>query len=96
MHPDGLTPGAPVSVAGVEYAGAGRATVAAAALGGEIPRGELVPVAADERRAAAVAIGALPRAVVDIAGVHVTQARLDRIFSVCGGVGGVSSIFQSG
>jgi len=54
---------------GVEHAGARRTTVDAAAVRGKIPRGEIVPVATDERGAAGVAIRALARAVVDIAGI---------------------------
>src|SRR6516162_6954868 len=76
--PDGLAAPAPRPVPGVEHAGARRAAVDAAAVGGEIPRREIVPVAADEGGAAAVAIGALARAIVDVAGVDVTQTRLQR------------------
>src|SRR5258706_9091916 len=62
----------------IEDAGAGRATFVTAAVCGEIPRSEIVPVAADEDIAAAVAIGALAYAVVDVAGIHVTKASLER------------------
>jgi hypothetical protein len=77
-HGYGLAAPAPASVPGVEHAGAGRAAVDAVAVRGEIPLREIVPVAADEGRAAAVAIGALARAIVDIAGIDVTQTRFHR------------------
>src|SRR5260370_26215558 len=57
---------------------ADRATFVTAAACGEIPRSEIVPVTADEDIAAAMAIGALAHAVVDVAGIDVTKASLER------------------
>lgn len=58
----------------LEHAGAGGVALAAAAIAVEIPRGEDVPIAADEFCAAVVAVGAAAVFVVHVAGVHVAQA----------------------
>ena len=58
----------------LEHARAGGMALAAAAVVVEIPRGDDVPVAADEFCAAVVAIGAAAGFVVDVAGVHIAQA----------------------
>ena len=68
-----------MSVGGVEHPGAARATVGTATVCGEVPRGEVVPVAPDQRGAAGMAIGALPGLVVDVAGKDVTQTRRERV-----------------
>src|SRR5439155_12389738 len=78
LHLDGLAPRAPAPMSRIEDAGAGRATFATATVDGKIPRGELIPVAADEHGATAVTIGALARAVVNVTGVDVTKPRLER------------------
>src|SRR3981081_3431136 len=78
LHLDGLAARAPSPMPGVEHASAGRATADAAAVGGEGPRGEIVPVTADHNGAAGVAIRALADAIVDVAGIDVAKTGLDR------------------
>src|SRR5437868_1930145 len=45
----------------------------------EVPGAELVPVALDEERAAAGAVGRLPADVVGVAGVDVLEADVERL-----------------
>src|SRR5438094_8585179 len=62
----------------IEDAGAGHAAFATATIDGKIPRGELIPIAADEHGATAMTIGALARAIVNVTGIDVTKPRLER------------------
>src|SRR5713101_126638 len=73
---DGLPPPAPLSGPGPEPDGACSAAMAAAAGAIEMPRRQVVPIPADQQLAAAMAIGALARGIVNIAREHVAQTDL--------------------
>src|SRR5262249_5322223 len=67
----------PAAVAVLEHTGAWCSTVSARTIRGQMPSAELVPVASDQQRLAAVAIGALAFRVANVAGADVTQTGLD-------------------
>src|SRR5437667_12494468 len=73
---DGLPPPAPIAGPVLEHAGACSAAMAATAGAIEIPRGQIVPIAADQQLVAAMTIGALARGIVNIAREHVAQTDL--------------------
>src|SRR5262249_10518633 len=78
LHLDRLASCAPMPMRRIEDAGAGRATFATAPVCREVPRGEVIPIAADEHGATTMAVSALPHAVVDIPRIDVTKAGLER------------------
>ena len=61
----------------IEYAGAGSATGATVPLICQLPIGEHVPVAADERFSAAMAEGAAARLVMHVSRIGIAQTILD-------------------
>src|SRR5215831_11211677 len=67
-------PGSPGSRRAVEHPRQGGAAVRAAAIAGEPPGAQPVPVALDHQFAALAAAGALAARVVDVAGVGVADA----------------------
>src|SRR5262249_5886125 len=76
-HPDGLTAPAPSSGDGFKDAGAAGPACKAGAVRGHIPGREVVPVAPYQPFTACMTIGGLTGGTVNVAGVHVTDARLD-------------------
>ena len=84
----------------LKHARQGSTTLVAATFDIQIPVTQLIPVTPDKSLPAVVAVSALTRLVMHIAGIGVAHAVIYRDFSarvrVVGGVGGTSSIFQSG
>src|SRR6516165_9976214 len=72
-EPDGQAAWSPGPRRGGEHSGDGRAAVDAPALGGEPVGAQAVPVALDHHLGAVVAVGALARGVVGVAGVGVAD-----------------------
>ena len=66
-----------------------------------MPCRDVIPIAANEDRAASVTVGSLARGIVNVAGIDVVQPWIRLLIrrasrSVSGGVGGRSVSFQSG
>jgi len=59
---------------------AARAAFDTPAVRGQMPRGDVIPIAPDEHRAAAMTMGSLASGIVDIASVDIAKARFDRDF----------------
>ena len=73
-QPDGQPPLPPVSRRAVEHTGQARVAARAPAVAGEPVGAQPVPVALDHKLATPVAVGALARGVVHVAGVGVANA----------------------
>lgn len=77
-QPDRLTACTPLAGRRFKHTMAARTTLGTSAVRRQMPRCDVIPVAADERRAAGVTMRGLPRGIVNIAGIDIAKARVQR------------------
>ena len=58
-----------------KHAGTARAAFGATTVSGKMPRRDVIPIAANEDRAASVTVGSLARGIVNVAGIDALAAR---------------------